>query len=118
MACTRGYPGAVPPKSCHAVCRQQIGFTIAATQQEHKSFFGQILYGVLPGSGHHFIRLAAISDDAVGRQAEAARRRKDAVAPVSERVAVGGDRNGWLGGEVDRGRRCRRPVNRGYSRRG
>ena len=80
--------------------RQQIGLTIAAAQQEHEGFFGQILHGVLPGGGHNLIWLAAISDDAVGRQAEAARRREDAVAPVSEGVAVAGDRNGWLGGEA------------------
>ena len=43
--------------------RQQIGLTIAAAQQEHEGFFGQILHGVLPGGGHNLIWLAAISDD-------------------------------------------------------
>ena len=80
--------------------RQQIGFAIAAAQQENEGLFGQILYGVLPGGGHNLIRLAAVSDDGVGRQAEAARGREDAVAPVSEGVAVAGDRNGWLGSEA------------------
>ena len=80
--------------------RQQIGLAIAAAQQEHEGFFGQILHGVLPGGGYNLIRLAAISDHAVGRQAEAARGREDAVAPVSESVAIAGNRNGWLGGQA------------------
>ena len=80
--------------------RKQIGLAIAAAQQEHEGFFGQILHGVLPSGGHNLIWLAAISDYAVGRQAEAARRREDAMAPVSEGVAIADDRNGWLGGEA------------------
>jgi hypothetical protein len=46
--------------------------------------------------------LAAISNYPVGRKAEAARRRKDAVAPVSEGVAIAANRDGWLGGETIR----------------
>ena len=110
------YPGAVLPKSCQAVSRQQIGLTIAAAQQEHEGIFGQILHGVLPGGGHNLIRPAAISDYAVGRQAEAARRRQDAVAPVSEGVAIAGDGNGWLGGKAIGNDDVGRRVNRGYSR--
>ena len=68
--------------------RQQVGLAIAAAQQEYEGFFGQILHGVLPGVGHNFIRLAAIVDYAVGRQAEAARRRENAMALVSEGVAI------------------------------
>jgi hypothetical protein len=45
----------------------------AAAQQEHENLFGQILHGVLSGGGHDWIRLIAVPDDAVGRQAEAAR---------------------------------------------
>ena len=37
--------------------RQQIGFTIAAAQQEYEGIFGQILHGVLPGGGDHVRRL-------------------------------------------------------------
>ena len=77
--------------------RQPVGLTVAAAQQEHENFFRQILHGVLPGPEHDFIGPAVVTDDAVGRQANSARGRKHAVALVSERVAVCGNRNRWLG---------------------
>ena len=80
--------------------RQQIGLTIAAAQQEHKRFFGQILYGVLPRVGNNLIWLAAIFDDTIRRKSEATRRREDAMASVSESVVIAADRNRWLGGEA------------------
>ena len=70
---------------------QQIGLAIAAAQQEHEGFFGQILHGVLPGGGHNLIWLAAISDYSVGRKAEASCRREQAVAEISEGVAIVAD---------------------------
>jgi len=79
--------------------RQQIGLAITAAQKEHKGFFGQILHGVLPRAGHNLIWLAAISDYPVGCEAKAARRRENAVAPVSEEVAITANWNRWFGGE-------------------
>ena len=80
--------------------RQQVGLAIAAAQQEHEGFLGQILHGVLPGCGHHLIGLAAISNYAVGRKAEAARGRENPMAPVPEGVAIFADGKPWLDGEA------------------
>jgi hypothetical protein len=44
----------------------------------------------------HFVRLTVVSDDAIGRQTNAARRRKTSIAPVSELIAVAAKRNEWL----------------------
>jgi UTP--glucose-1-phosphate uridylyltransferase len=46
------------------------------------------------------ILLAAISNHAVGHQAEAPCRREDTIAPVSKAVAVARDRNCRLGGKA------------------
>ena len=47
----------------------------------------------------HFIRLAAVSDDAVGSQAKAARRRQQAVTTVPEGVAIADYRKRRLRGQ-------------------
>jgi hypothetical protein len=44
--------------------------------------------------------LAAIPNYPVGRKAKAAGGREDAMAPVSESVAIGANRDGWLDGEA------------------
>jgi hypothetical protein len=43
--------------------------------------------------------LAAISNYPIGGKAEAAGGREDAVALVSEAIAIAANRDGWLGGE-------------------
>ena len=56
----------------------------------------------LPGAGWVGFDLSLIHifpDNPVSREAEAARRREEAVAPVSEGVAIAANRDGWLGGE-------------------
>jgi len=79
--------------------RQQIGFAIAAAQQKHEGLFGQILHGILPGIPHNFIGLAAVSNDAVGRQTQPPRRREDTLAQVTKGIPVAVDRDPRLGGK-------------------
>jgi len=80
--------------------RQQVSFAIATAKQKDQGFFWQRLHRVLPGVGDNLIGLIVVSDDRIGSQAEAARRRQAAVTPVSKGVMVAGDRNGRLGDEA------------------
>ncbi len=73
--------------------RQPVGLTITAAQQKHENLFRKAFHTVLPGREAPFICLAAVPDDAVGRQTDAARRSKSAVTPVSEPIAVATERN-------------------------
>ena len=72
--------------------RQHVGFTIAATEEEHEALVRQVLNEILLRREHGLIRQAGVIDDAAGREAETSSRSEDAVTLVSEGVAIRGDR--------------------------
>ena len=74
--------------------RQQVGLAIPAAEQEEQGLLGERLHGPLLEPGRHRVGIAGVGHDGIAAQPELSRGRHDAAAPVAERVAIGGDRNG------------------------
>ena len=70
---------------------QPIGLAIAAAKQEQQGVRRQVLNLVLQGVQFDRIRHAAVAHDGVGAEAERARGRDQAIAPVAEAVAIAFD---------------------------
>src|SRR5579862_8059916 len=78
---------------------QMVGFAISATQKKDQRFFGQVLDRMLTGAGGDFVGLAGVSNDSGAGDSDAALGSHDPGAPVSEPVAICGNRHARIGSQ-------------------
>src|SRR4029453_227479 len=78
---------------------QAVGLAVATAEEKDDRLVGQFLDRLLRRRGGHHVERAAVAHGAIAREADSARGRHEATAPVAEAIAVGRDRDGGAGGQ-------------------
>ncbi len=83
-----GPPGRGTAEQVPGLGHQLVGLAVAAAQQVHQGFIGQLVHGHLLRVHYHRVGPAAVCDHRIGEQGERAGRRHQAGAHIAEAIVV------------------------------